>query len=116
MELEVEIARLGPQGDGAARGPEGPIFVPFTLPGERVRIAVDGSGDHARLIELFEPSPERIAPVCPHFGACGGCAFQHMETHAYLSWKRDQVIAALRLRGLDPEVLPRRPLCLAFLA
>jgi len=42
MELELEINRLGAQGDGVAEGPEGPIFVPFTLPGERVRVAVDG--------------------------------------------------------------------------
>jgi 23S rRNA (uracil1939-C5)-methyltransferase len=81
MELEVEITRLGAQGDGVADGPAGPIFVPFTLPGERVRVA----------------------------GVCGGCALQHMETQAYLRWKRDQVIAALRSRGLDTEVEGVRP-------
>lgn len=39
MELEVEIGRLGAQGDGVAEGPDGSIFVPFTLPGERVKVA-----------------------------------------------------------------------------
>ena len=53
MELEVEIERLGAKGDGVGAGPEGPIFVPFTLPGERVRIAVEPGNDRARLIELL---------------------------------------------------------------
>ena len=108
MELEVEIERLGAKGDGVAAGPEGPIFVPFTLPGERVRIAVEPGNDRARLIELLEASPDRIAPICPHFGVCGGCALQHLESHVYLDWKRAQVVAALKSRGLEAEVEPVR--------
>jgi 23S rRNA (uracil1939-C5)-methyltransferase len=108
MELEVEITRLGAQGDGVAESPDAPIFVPFTLPGERVRVVVDGN-DHARLIDVLEPSPARVAPVCQHFGVCGGCALQHMEIHTYLRWKRDQVVAALKSRGLEPEVEEVRP-------
>lgn len=92
-----------------ADGPDGPIFVPFTLPGERVRVAVEPGNDHAGLIEILEASPDRIEPVCPHFGSCGGCALQHLEEGAYLRWKRDQVIAALKARGLDAEVEPVRP-------
>jgi TRAM domain-containing protein len=53
MELEVEITRLGAQGDGVADGPAGPIFVPFTLPGERVRVVVDGENDYAKLVDVF---------------------------------------------------------------
>jgi 23S rRNA (uracil1939-C5)-methyltransferase len=109
MELEVEIKRLGAQGDGVAEGPEGPIFVPFTLPGERVRIVVDGPGNHARLLDVLDPSPDRIAQIRPYFGVCGGCALQHLELDAYLRWKREQVVAALRSRGLDAEVEPVRP-------
>jgi len=113
MELEVEIERLGAQGDGVAEGPEGPIFVPFTLPGERVRVVAETGSDHAGLLEVLETSPDRIAPICPHFGVCGGCALQHMEAGAYLRWKRDQVVAALRSRGLDAEVEAVRPVPLA---
>jgi 23S rRNA (uracil1939-C5)-methyltransferase len=101
MELEVEITRLGAQGDAVAERPDGQIFVPFTLPGERVRVAVDPKSDHATLLDVLEQSAERVAPVCPHFGVCGGCALQHMEVRAYLRWKHDQVVAALRSRGLD---------------
>ena len=109
MELEVEITRLGAQGDAVAERPDGPIFVPFTLPGERVRVAVDPKSDHATLLHVLEQSAERVAPVCPHFGVCGGCALQHMEVRAYLRWKHDQVVAALRSRGLDAEVDEIRP-------
>jgi 23S rRNA (uracil1939-C5)-methyltransferase len=108
MELEIEIERLGAQGDGVAAGPEGPIFVPFTLPGERVRIAVEPGNDRAGLIEVLEASPDRIEPICPYFGVCGSCALQHLESHAYLNWKRAQVVAALKSRGLEAEVEPVR--------
>jgi 23S rRNA (uracil1939-C5)-methyltransferase len=109
MELEVEIGRLGAQGDGVVEGPDGAIFVPFALPGERVRIAVEPETDRGDLLDVLTPSADRIEPVCPHFGICGGCALQHMEEGAYLRWKRDQVIAALRSRGLDAKVEEVRP-------
>jgi 23S rRNA (uracil1939-C5)-methyltransferase len=109
MELDVRIERLGAKGDGVADGPEGPLFVPFTLPGELVRVAVEPGNDHAGLIEVFAASPDRIEPVCPHFGSCGGCALQHLEEGVYLRWKREQLVAALNARGLDAEVEPIRP-------
>ena len=84
MELEVRIGRLGAQGDGIAEGPDGPLFVSV--------IAEPGS-DRAGLIEVLEPSPDRIAPICAHFGICGGCALQHLEDGAYL------VLEALAGRG-----------------
>src|SRR5680860_271298 len=112
MSLEMEIARLGAQGDGIAEGPDGPLFVPFTLPGERARVVVSEDGKHAALLEVLDPSPERIDPVCPHFGTCGGCALQHFEEGAYLAWKRELVVQALRSRGLDAEVEDVRPVSL----
>ena len=71
-------------------------------------IAEPGS-DRAGLIEVLEPSPDRVEPICPHFGICGGCALQHLEEGAYLAWKRELVVAALRSRGLEAEVEPVRP-------
>lgn len=108
MEREVEIARLGARGDGVAEGADGPIYVPFALPGERARIAVEPGGDRAELLAVLRPSPDRIEPVCRHFGICGGCAVQHLGQAAYLDWKRAKVVAALRSRGLDSEVEPVR--------
>ena len=76
MGLEVRIERLGAQGDGVAQGPDGPLYVPLTLPGELVRVGAD---ERAELLAVIAASPDRTAPVCPHFGVCGGCALQHME-------------------------------------
>jgi 23S rRNA (uracil1939-C5)-methyltransferase len=108
MELEVRIERLGAQGDGIAQGPEGPLFVPFTLPGELVRVEVPANGTRAETVEVLEPSRERHVPICRYFGTCGGCALQHMEAQAYLGWKRGLVVAGLAARGLDAPVEPVR--------
>ena len=113
MELEVRIERLGAQGDGVAQGPDGPLFVPFTLPGELVKVESRTGDGHAEALAILEPSPERVAPVCQYFGTCGGCALQHMEAHAYLAWKRDLVIAALASRGLAAPVEQVRAVPLA---
>jgi len=109
MPLEVEIDYLGAQGDGVAEGPDGPLFVPFTLPGERARVKASPDGKHAALLQVLDPSPDRRDPICPHFGVCGGCALQHLEEGAYLAWKRDLVVQALQSRGLEAEVEPVRP-------
>ncbi len=128
MELDLRIDRLGAQGDGVAQGlerrgpegrgpagqgPEGPLFVPYALPGERVRVAVEAGQSHGRLLAVLEPSPDRVRPICPHFGICGGCALQHLEEGPYLAWKRDQVGAALASRGLDVRIEPVRSVTLA---
>jgi len=102
MHREVTIERLGAGGDGVAEN--GALFVPFTLPGERARVEIEPDGKHARLVELIEPSKERVEPICRHFGTCGGCALQHLELAAYLRWKQEQVVTTLRARGLDAEV------------
>jgi 23S rRNA (uracil1939-C5)-methyltransferase len=81
--FEVLVDRLVYGGDGLARLPDGrAVFVPFALPGERVRIAlVDDKKRFARatLLEILETSPERISPRCIHYGVCGGCHYQHLS-------------------------------------
>ena len=104
MAVELVIDRLGAQGDGIADMPDGPLFVPFTRPGERVPVEVEPDGKHAKLQAILDPSPDRTEPVCPHFGVCGGCMLQHLEREAYLRWKRELVVQALRARGLESEV------------
>ncbi|WP_045835576.1 class I SAM-dependent RNA methyltransferase [Hyphomicrobium sp. 99] len=101
---ELLIRRIGAQGDGVADLDGEAVFVPFTLPGECVEAEVDG--ERARLLRVLEPSPERIAPVCKHFGKCGGCSVQHMASDTYAEWKRNLVVDAFRSRGLEPIVDP----------
>jgi 23S rRNA (uracil1939-C5)-methyltransferase len=99
---EVDIVRLGARGDGVAETSAGPVFVAGALPGERVCAGVEGNRGH--IVEVLRASPERIAPICPHFGMCGGCAAQHMSEVVYRDWKRSMVVEAFRHRGLDPEI------------
>jgi 23S rRNA (uracil1939-C5)-methyltransferase len=92
----VEIESLGAQGDGVAEG--GALYVPYTLPGERVRVVRHGV--RARVEAVLAPSPERVQPVCPHFGTCGGCALQHASERFTALWKRDMIAVALGARGI----------------
>lgn len=103
-ETVFSIERMGAQGDGIARGPQGPLFAPYTLPGEEVR----GRPDKDRLMvtEILSASPERAEPLCPHFGRCGGCLLQHWQLAPYFAWKRALVAEALAREGLEAEVRP----------
>jgi 23S rRNA (uracil1939-C5)-methyltransferase len=82
---------------------DGNIFVPYTLSGETVEVEPAAS-DRARLLHIETANPERIAPFCPHFGACGGCAIQHWQPDAYRAWKRQIVIDTLAQARIDCEV------------
>lgn len=95
----LTIDSVGAQGDGVSGAG---LFVPLTLPGER--IVASGEGGRRELAEVVEPSPDRIAPPCPHFGVCGGCALQHWDLAAYRSWKVDQVRLALTRARIEAEV------------
>jgi len=102
MDNLLTIDRVGGQGDGIAATAEGPVFAPLTLPGERIRAEVkDG---RAEQIEIVEASPDRIAPVSPHYGDCGGCSLQHWASGPYLEWKREQVRLALAREGIETEI------------
>ncbi|MDJ1638129.1 class I SAM-dependent RNA methyltransferase [Rhizobium rhizogenes] len=104
----VTIQKLGAQGDGIVQGADGPIYVPFALPGETVAIArVKSEGT---LMSIASASPDRREPHCRHFGpdgvngTCGGCTLQHYADAPYRAFKRQLVIDALRSKGLTPEV------------
>jgi len=100
-----EIAGLGRLGDGVARTEAGPVHIARALPGERVEAERTGEG-RARLLQVLSPSPERVAPPCPHFGACGGCALQMLPLPATRAWKREVVGQALARAGIEAEVEP----------
>ena len=106
---QFTIARLGHRGDGVADTPAGPVYVPYTLPGETVTVEpVAGHPDRRHLDHIDKASHERIAPICKHFTQCGGCAMQHWSLAEYHLWKRGLVAEALALAGviapLDPLI------------
>lgn len=112
----VEITGLNHDGEGVGRLPSTAgagagkaVFVPGALPGELVLArVVEEKPRYARavLIEVKQASPDRVTPACPLFGACGGCALQHLSYGAELRWKRQLVADALvHLGGFaDPPV------------
>jgi 23S rRNA (uracil1939-C5)-methyltransferase len=102
------IDHVGHLGDGVALAEGQSVYVPYTLAGETVEVApVPGHHpDRRRLLQVEHASPERIAPFCPHFGICGGCAIQHWETDRYRAWKRELVVATLAQAGIACDVHP----------
>lgn len=98
--------------EAVGRLPDGKAcFVPYAIPGERVRVEVveeHKRWSRARLVEVLEPSPDRIEPPCPHFGPgrCGGCAVQHIAPVRQAQLKRQVVVDQLtRIGGFtDPPV------------
>ena len=106
--VEVEIDEIGARGDGVARLAGDLVFVPFTVPGDRVVARVEGrrgEGLAAALIEVLVPGPGRSEPPCPHFSRCGGCALQHVDDALYAGWKRGLLVTQLARAGLgDVEV------------
>lgn len=110
---ELKIDRLGARGDGIADTADGPVYVPFALPGEDVSVRLGkprGDGRVASLQRVISPSSERANAACRHFGeranACGGCVAQHMGSETYSRWKRDIVVDALARHDLHPVVEP----------
>ncbi|MBI2255255.1 MAG: 23S rRNA (uracil(1939)-C(5))-methyltransferase RlmD [Proteobacteria bacterium] len=107
LTVDLDIQSLGAQGDGIGRHDGAVVFVPYALPGERVRVRLQERGHNAfsgRLIEVLAAAPNRVVPPCPVFTRCGGCAMQHVSMEEYGAWKKAQVAATLATRGLSmPE-------------
>ena len=107
MTERLTISGLGHRGDGFADSPAGPIYVPYTLPGETVTVEpVAGHPDRRHLDHVEKPSHERVTPICTHFTQCGGCALQHWSLAEYHLWKRELVVEALAKAGLIAPVAP----------
>ncbi len=101
MSERLTIDHVGHRGDGVALVDGRPTYVSFALPGEQVAVEPDPQHpDRRRLVTVEHASPERVAPFCPHFSSCGGCAIQHWQLTAYLDWKRRLVVDALGQAGL----------------
>ncbi len=106
--VELAVETLGAQGDGIAHWRGEPVFLPFTVPGDRVRAEIGarrGAGHEGQTLERIAAGPRRAEPICGHFGRCGGCALQHLVPEDYRAAKLDALKTALRRVGIDPEVV-----------
>jgi 23S rRNA (uracil1939-C5)-methyltransferase len=111
----LTLTALAHSGDALGRLPDGrAVFVPFALPGERVRVRlIEERKRYARaeLLEVLTPADERLTPRCAHFTLCGGCQFQHMPYEMQLQAKWESLRSHLtRTGGLDdPPLQPIVP-------
>ena len=104
--FNVRIEKIVAGGGGIARLAGKSIFTEMTAPGDRIkgRIKKDKKNwAEGELLEILEPSPLRSAPLCAHYGVCGGCSLQHLSYDAQIDAKisilRD---AFLRIGGINP--------------
>jgi 23S rRNA (uracil1939-C5)-methyltransferase len=106
VEEIATVAALTHDAEGVVR--EGKAaFVAGALPGERIRFKRTRrhrQHDEAELLEVLEPSADRVAPKCAHFGVCGGCALQHLSADAQLNIKQTELRDNLERVG---KVVPR---------
>jgi 23S rRNA (uracil1939-C5)-methyltransferase len=103
---EADIVDLSHEAKGVARIDGKTVFVADALPGERVvlrRVGRRRNFDEAVLETVLRPSGDRMAPACPHYGTCGGCALQHLAPAAQIAFKQAQLLENLaRLGGVEP--------------
>ena len=104
---EVEIESLTHDGRGVARLDGKTVFVAGALPGERALIRYikrHRNYDEARVEELLSRSVDRVEPRCPHFGVCGGCAFQHLPAGRQIEVKQNVLAENFeRIGKVSPE-------------
>ena len=102
----VRVTDLASGGSGIARDETGRVlFIPLSAPGDLLKVRVTEAQRRyaeAEIVEIIEPSPERVKPPCPVFGRCGGCSWQHIPYA--LQWKT-------KARGLE-HTLGRRQIAL----
>lgn len=107
------IVGVASEGQGIIRYEGLVIFIPFTVTGDIIRYRITKQKKNfalGELVEVVEPSPLRIAPLCPYFGTCGGCQMQHVRYDAQLALKRQWVEDALKkIAGLVVHVPPVVP-------
>jgi len=110
VDLKIEDLAFGGKGVGREQGKA--VFVPYTIEGETISAEIlreKKQFAEAELVEVRESSPHRVAPECPYFGRCGGCAYQHIDYEHQLATKWRQARNVLQRIGRLKDI-PLRPI------
>ncbi|WP_047984794.1 23S rRNA (uracil(1939)-C(5))-methyltransferase RlmD [Ornithinibacillus californiensis] len=97
--ITIRFEDLTHEGNGVGKIDGYPLFVPYGLPGEEATVKVvkvNKNFGFGKLLEVKNPSPERVEPPCDVFYKCGGCQIQHMSYNLQLSMKQQQVKNVMR--------------------
>ncbi|MCQ2387633.1 MAG: 23S rRNA (uracil(1939)-C(5))-methyltransferase RlmD [Clostridia bacterium] len=104
------VSNLGMDGEGVLIEENKPIFIPFSLPTEKIKyriLKVTSKCAYGKVLEVFTPSDDRVRPKCPVFFKCGGCQLQHLRYNEQLKLKENKITTCFRkIAGLDVQVLP----------
>jgi 23S rRNA (uracil1939-C5)-methyltransferase len=106
--IEIRLDGIAHGGEALGRDRDRVVFVPYAIPGESVRVELleeKPRWARARLLEVLEPSPDRVDPPCPHFGPekCGGCQWQHIAYERQASLKQEILADHLHRLGYIAE-------------
>ncbi len=108
-EAVVEVEAAAFKGKGVARHNGMAIFIPGAVPGDRVKVRITKrkkSYREARILEMLDPSEDRIKPRCRHASTCGGCTWQQLPYEKQLEYKEQQVRDHMeRIGKLDPSIV-----------
>ena len=106
----VTIEDMSTDGEGVGRAEGCALFIKDTVLGDRVEAVITKmkkNYGYARLVQVLEPSKDRVEAACPIARPCGGCQLQAMDYAVQLEWKREKVRRNLqKIGGLDVEVQP----------
>ena len=107
--FELTIDDLSTEGDGIGHKDGLAVFVPGALPGDRIRAEItENKGRFAKagMVQILEPSEDRVESDCKHSKTCGGCSLREYRYEAQLAWKENYVRNVLtRIGGLENPVV-----------
>lgn len=108
---QILITDIAAEGKALARVNDLVVFVPHVVPGDVVDLQVKRKKNHyaeAEAVHFHTYSDKRVAPVCEHYGVCGGCKWQCLSYEDQIAYKQQQVSDHLRRIGKVelPEISP----------
>ncbi len=97
--IEVKIEKLIFGGAGLARYEGQVVFVDYSAPGDKLEIAITQAKKNflrGKVVKILSPSADRVTPVCPVFGRCGGCQWQHVSYEMQIKAKQNILIDVIK--------------------